>query len=499
MYIINQKNIMFIVLMAIFGIAGAVNAVIIGDWESGMDGWADWGGDTPVATYTPGAATGATLNNGSLRLDQSGYGQSLSIKLQNSGLVNAFMANSLFSIDVSVAADDGTITSGYSQVNSVSMNAEGPGFATVLGDTPVNFYWWSGSNERTQTLVVDYTEFRQAITATGYIEIILTLNTGGGAPTDMYFDNAQLIGGTGELGSYPDEVMLDEPVLYLRFEDNSALNTGSGNGSLSDSSGNSYWAAYRADVEFRENGGIGSCRYLPGTGNQNAIAAANSTEFPGWNAEFSDDFAFSPDDISFEIWYNSEPNDLNGYPILFQQIGTDYELAPGISGNDGTFRVLSGTADPNAAGWWYTNVESPEDGQWHHVVVTYQESYGEDYEMAIELYLDSELVASRVVGTEEQPALLGPELDHIVIGGANNLGYTWNNFIGLVDEFAVYDKVLSADRIAIHYSSAKCEMFTSDITGDCIVDMADFAQIATTWMVCNDPNEFTDPECGPTW
>lgn len=175
-------------------------ALVIGDWESmpaSGDGWIDWGqGQVPIETlpakYSVGTV-GATLGSQSLRVDQAGWAQSLAIQLDAAQRA-AFMSSSTFSIDVSVRANDGTIEGGYSQIYAVYMNAAGPGWTEVAGGVPLNFYWWPGSPERTQTLSVDYSAFRDAITSTGYIEIILALNTGGGAPTDLYFDNAQLTG-----------------------------------------------------------------------------------------------------------------------------------------------------------------------------------------------------------------------------------------------------------------------------------------------------------------
>lgn len=166
------------------------SAVIIGDWETGLDGWIDWSG--AATSMVAGQTVGVTSGSGSLLVEQSGWGQSLSIKLQDVDLIDEFMSNSIFSIDVSVAANDGTIEGGYSQIYSVAMNADGPGWTSVASGTPVNFYWWAGSSARTETLDIDYTDFKEAITGTNYIEIILTLNTGGGAPAEMYFDNAQL-------------------------------------------------------------------------------------------------------------------------------------------------------------------------------------------------------------------------------------------------------------------------------------------------------------------
>lgn len=432
------------------------------------------------------------------------------------------MNNHLFSIDMSVAADDGTVTGGYTQIHSVYMNADGPGFTTVAGEPPIDFYWWSGSPERTQTLTIDYTDFRDAITSTGYIEIIFALNTGGGAPTTMYFDNARIYGGLGTLRPYPDEVLADSPALYLRLEEDSVLNTGSGSGLLTDSSVNGYWALWRANTEFRANAGIGNCRYLPALpddpatpdvteGNQNAIAAGNTGTFD-WTFEFSDEFAFAPDDITFEFWYNSTaqtPTDANGlepYAVFFQQVKDSFYQAPGMSNSGGTLRILSG--DPNAAEiaagtqrWWYTNVPTPLDGQWHHVVVVYDESYGGDANrMGIQLYVDGDRAASTVVGDETRPARLGPEFDHLVIGGANDLGWSYNNYRGLIDEFAIYPGILPADRVAAHFNAGMCAMSRGDLTGDCRVDMEDFAVIARDWLLCNDPDLFgVDLDCVPNW
>lgn len=175
--------------------------VVIGDWENmpnSGDGWIDWGQsqvaiETLPAKYMTEPTVGVTLNDDSLHVVQTGWAQSLSIKLQNLGLTGAFMSHDTFSIDMTVKATPG-ITGGYTQISSVAMNAQGPGWTTVASGNPVNFYWWDGRSTETKTLTVNYSAFRDAITSTGYIEIILALNTGGGAPPDMYFDNARLTG-----------------------------------------------------------------------------------------------------------------------------------------------------------------------------------------------------------------------------------------------------------------------------------------------------------------
>ena len=180
-------------------------AGIIGNWENTSgDGWGGWISNNVVAanplpitlsngvTYSQ-STIGATLGSDSLDVTQSGWAQSLAISL-NSTQTADFMSHNTFSIDMTVAAAGPTITGGYSQIYSVAMNAGGPGYTTVASGNPINFYWWAGSGQRTQTLNVDYTSFRNAMTESSWCQIIITLNTGGGAPPDMYFDNARLTG-----------------------------------------------------------------------------------------------------------------------------------------------------------------------------------------------------------------------------------------------------------------------------------------------------------------
>ncbi|HOM61548.1 MAG TPA: PEP-CTERM sorting domain-containing protein [Anaerohalosphaeraceae bacterium] len=195
-----KNKLIVLALLGLLAMSVQAPALVIGNWESmpaSGDGWIDWGqGQAAIETLPEkysSSTIGATLGSKSLRVDQSGWAQSLAIKL-NAEQRAVFMKSSTFSMDVSVRANDGTITGGYSQIYAVYMNAAGPGWTEVAGGNPVNFYWWPGSGQRTATLTVDYSAFRDQITSTGYIEIILALNTGGGAPTDMYFDNAQLTG-----------------------------------------------------------------------------------------------------------------------------------------------------------------------------------------------------------------------------------------------------------------------------------------------------------------
>jgi hypothetical protein len=302
--------------------------------------------------------------------------------------------------------------------------------------------------------------------------------------------------------------MADTPVLYLQFE----------NVTPQDSSGNNYWVYYAGGASIQNLAGIGNAVHLNGAagGAGGFVAAAPQTTAPGYGV-YSDTFSFAPNDITFELWTKIES--MTQYGMIFQQIGsyTREDYAPGIGQYTadpnllGVFRVLNGTADANDSDFWYPGTNIPTDGGWHHLVLTYDENYNDTPNaLGIQLYLDGVLANSTVY----QNAKLGPELGHIVIGAEGDRGYVYNNMVGLVDEFAIYAGVLSTERIQAHYDSGLYALtphscpevwrrgmgMPGDIDRNCKVDLSDFAAIASTWLLCNDPTLFeSDPACTATW
>lgn len=175
---------------------------VIGNWESGsLDGW-DGNGNGTLAT---GATVGVTLGSNSLEVTDSGSGGWIQTLRWSAGVdaeKAAFMQNDTLEFDVSVAANDGTITAGYSKIIKVNMNNGSAGWGNaVSGDLQdaTTFYWWEGSPERTVHVSFDYSAYRDLIydvnpdgSGGGYIQIIFETQTGGGAPPQMYYDNVVL-------------------------------------------------------------------------------------------------------------------------------------------------------------------------------------------------------------------------------------------------------------------------------------------------------------------
>jgi len=199
-YGMSKKLISLCIVLALVGTSYGVAR--IGNWENNANGWIDWGnlkniGDpcNMPTQHAPGkagyqyATIGATVGSNSIKVTQTGWGQSLSIKLQNVGMVDQFLANDHLVIDYTVAA--GT-QGGWNEIYRVSLNAPGYGFHDLQTGTVFHYDFWAGSAQRTNTVVIDYSAALPSITLPpGYVEFIFALNSGGGQP-DFYFDNAML-------------------------------------------------------------------------------------------------------------------------------------------------------------------------------------------------------------------------------------------------------------------------------------------------------------------
>jgi len=311
-------------------------------------------------------------------------------------------------------------------------------------------------------------------------------------------------------GPYAAEVTADDPCLYLKFDNLLSV----------DSSENHYWAGLTANARIEPVKGAmaGEAVHLYNSGNGssgrvytwNNSGGTNYRENPGYTNRWGPQYAFTPGATTFEFWMKSDPNQsIDTYGIIFQQIdGMSWDTggngpikepnAPGMGlyTDSGVrkLRVLAGSQ------WWYPGVNAPLDGDWHHVVVTYEPNQnavpGND--MAVELYLDGTRYAQRIVDDVNHCARLGPNFFYtLLIGCEQNFGYGGNCFGGYIDEFAVYSGVLSADRVAAHYAAwqpkdcaevmARGLTLPGDLNGDCQVDLEDFAILASQWHLCDMP------------
>lgn len=258
---------------------------------------------------------------------------------------------------------------------------------------------------------------------------------------------------------YQTEVMNDSPLAYYRFEDSSSTHGATAadiagrtwkNGTYINSSTSiadialvtSHAGLGQAIQLHGQSGNAGNCIdiYDPASGDDNAISA------PG---------GVTRQTITLEAWIKS--TDSTNYPRILQHNGdgsTTGGWGIGAQDTQGYITMIG------AGNTWYTGTDDVYDDEWHHIVVTYQP--GSDPNDIYEyVYIDGQ---GKWGNTVEDAALSTP-YDRITIGSEGNRWYLYNTFVGLMDEVAIYDTVLSSDRVAAHYAAAVPEPATLVLLG----------------------------------
>lgn len=116
-----------------------------------------------------------------------------------------------------------------------------------------------------------------------------------------------------------------------------------------------------------------------------------------------------------------------GNPVMALGLGTGGKLR-------GFARNAAGAAQT------LTSAATLSDGAWHHVVLTYDGTN-------VRLYLDGALVAGPL-------ALAGPiGTENFAVGGRRTGSNISNQYVGDVDEVAVYSRALSAAEVADHFAA----------------------------------------------
>jgi len=187
-----------VLLVLAVGLFSDAHAVLVGDWENNMDGWI-------LQTEAPGSSasfstTGATLHDSSLRVSipVGGWKKALQIKFQDLGLVDEFLANKIFSVDVTRLASEwtGAPADGHSGLH-LYVNAGGDGWNIWQEAEGYKGWWKYELGDNTQTVNWDYSAALPNIKPDNlwWCELFIATNydtayTSGGI---YYFDNAQLI------------------------------------------------------------------------------------------------------------------------------------------------------------------------------------------------------------------------------------------------------------------------------------------------------------------
>jgi hypothetical protein len=220
---------------------------------------------------------------------------------------------------------------------------------------------------------------------------------------------------------YTDVVLADLPAAYLRLGETSGTRavdeTGSHNGTLVGTATHESEGAIEGDDD-------GSVQL---TGTNAFVRVATIEELEG------------ADGMSLECWFRQD-DATAARPIL--EIAGEEHFGPHIWNFDSGDKLYANFIDSENAPHSVMSAEGVVmTGDWHHVVATYDGAAGR-------LYLDG-----RRIGDTAMTGDLFVD-GELLIGHRNAYGEAdARNFVGAIDEVAVYDHALSASRISRHHTA----------------------------------------------
>lgn len=211
------------------------------------------------------------------------------------------------------------------------------------------------------------------------------------------------------------EVAADRPLVWHKLGDFTA------GGIMADSSGNGWTGAYTV--------GGASATSLLAQSTDAAVTFNGTTDYAQGGANFDN----TPAGSSWEMWFKTTQVPAGGTQARIFEINL-----PGWGLRD--VYLDSGGLLVASSGAGNTSTSAVNDGLVHHAVRT---GNGQ-------LYIDGVLQVGNTVlatGAQAPPG--------IWFGGANSLSSTSVFFAGTIDEFALYDRALSAADVLRHYNAGK--------------------------------------------
>jgi hypothetical protein len=246
---------------------------------------------------------------------------------------------------------------------------------------------------------------------------------------------------------YTATVLADNPLSYWQFEDASSHN----GGTVADSAA----------------GGLSPGRYrnrLVGNPNDVPEPAFRAGAFDGGKSVFFNGTISNGNGNFVEIFDNVD----NGGRLILQSCTVEFWTASQATAAETYARFISHAEGTTNSYWvgettngdnhgqpfvgvngatWYAWPPILNDAKWHHVVVTYDVVDGNTL---AELWIDGTSRGTNLsTGTFTGPT---DSWCNLIIGAENNQYYVYNGLVGIMDEVAIYDGVLSSDRILAHYN-----------------------------------------------
>jgi hypothetical protein len=226
--------------------------------------------------------------------------------------------------------------------------------------------------------------------------------------------------------SYSQQILLDGPVAYWRL--------GESSGTTATDEIGSHNGTYAGSPTLGQAGAIVN-------DDNTAINLNGSSQY----VQISDDpeLDINNQDFCVEFWYKTTSTSTMRAVSKRGSGGAGTVPSWQISGTGGSNwdNTIIDAGDGTYISFGSTTVSVNNDGNWHHFVMTYDNSSGTG-----KIYQDGSLGDTVTAG-----AVAGKDLSNalpVYIGRADNGTQYWN---GLIDEVSIYDTALSSTQIRRHY------------------------------------------------
>jgi hypothetical protein len=284
------------------------------------------------------------------------------------------------------------------------------GAASSNGTT--NYQWYSGASLLGGATNASYTTMPLTLSDNG-MTFFCVVSSG----TSSLTSRVATVTVTDISSAYSSAVLADDPVVYYRFEE-------SGGSTAFDVSGNGNNGTY-VNVSL---------------GNASATAVLGSAAGFSQGAVVVPALGTNFTQLTMEVWLKP-----NSFSQDFNAVYLPDGWYPGCAGcefDNGSLQFAFDGNNPDAvyASGFVT-------GQWQHVVVTYDSGAQTGVQAAL-FYLDGTLVSTQSFASTIPADLEAGDI------GAWLYGSLQRYFDGLMDEFAIYGTVLSAERVATHFQAA---------------------------------------------
>lgn len=243
---------------------------------------------------------------------------------------------------------------------------------------------------------------------------------------------------TGQLNRVKDTGSGSAPILETYYQELTTdpyivglwhLNEASGN--AVDSSGNGYTGT--ATNTTVVSGVMGNARSFTGASNSNIVTSANVP---------SSVLGANPKTMS--LWFNT--TDATARTRVLAGWGS-------VAGGTPQFVMYLNSAhkleqSPGSGAYLITSPSTVNDGKWHHAALTYTGN-------TLSMYLDGILIGTQISGALTT--------DQTVFGIGGLASATSVNFIGSIDEVALFNRALTSEEVRLVASRRPYSIYTSDV------------------------------------